>query len=325
MNESSIRDAVMVAQQTIALEIEALESLQSTVNSQDFEAALKLIFQCKGRVVVTGIGKSAIVAQKIVATMNSTGTPALFMHAADAIHGDLGIITDQDIIICLSKSGGTPEIRTLVGFLVKLPNPIIAITAEQDSYLSHHAHHVLLTPFKKEADPNNLAPTTSSTAQMALGDALAMALLNVRKFQVEDFAKFHPGGALGKKLYLTAADLYKKHDKPVIYESNSIKEAIIEISSKRLGVTVVLNAQQQLIGIVTDGDLRRMLVKYDSWDSLPLTTIMTPNPKSIPSDTMAIDALHIMRQYAITQLPVVDNGLYVGIVHLHDIIAEGIM
>ena len=325
MNESSIQDAIKVALRTVELEIEALASLQSTLASPDYEAVLKLIVQCRGRIVVTGIGKSAIVAQKIVATMNSTGSPSLFMHAADAIHGDLGIITDEDIIICLSKSGGTPEIRTLVSFLIKLPNPLIAITAEPDSYLSHHAHHVLLTPFKQEADPNNLAPTTSSTAQMALGDALAMSLLNLRKFQIEDFAKFHPGGALGKKLYLTAADLYKKHDKPVIYEYNTIKEAIVEISSKRLGVTVVLNPQHQVIGIVTDGDLRRMLVKYDSWESLPITAIMTRDPKSIPSTTMAIDALHIMRQYAITQLPVVDQGTYMGIVHLHDIIAEGIM
>jgi len=319
-----LAQSLELARNTILLEVKAVASLEHTIDTPAFSQVISLLHECTGRVVVTGIGKSAIIAQKIVATFNSTGTPALFMHAADAVHGDLGIITSRDIIICLSKSGGTPEISTLVSFLSQLDNPLIAITAEPDSYLAQQADHVLLTPFKQEADPNNLAPTTSSTAQLALGDALAMGLLHLKGFDRSDFARFHPGGALGKQLHLQVQQLSQQHERPAIHLDANVREAIVEISSKRLGVTAVLDHDEKLCGIVTDGDLRRMLNNHSQWENLSIKDIMTPNPKSVSTGTLATEALRIMRKYSITQLPVMDGDLYLGIVHLHDMIKEGI-
>lgn len=324
IDPSKLDQSLELARNTITLEAKAVESLIATIDSKVFKDVIELLYSCTGRVVVTGIGKSAIIAQKMVATFNSTGTPALFMHAADAVHGDLGIVTSQDIILCLSKSGGTPEISTLVSFLTQLDNPLIAITAEPESYLAKGADFVLLTPFKQEADPNNLAPTTSSTAQLALGDAIAMGLLHLKGFDRSDFARFHPGGALGKKLHLQVQQLSQQHERPEVSLDANVREAIVEISSKRLGVTAVLDQHKKLCGIVTDGDLRRMLTKYDHWETLSIKDIMTPTPKCVSTGTLATEALRIMRKYSITQLPVMDGDRYVGIVHLHDMIKEGI-
>jgi len=317
--------ALQVATTTIRMEIEALEALYTTIQGQAFQYLITMIASCKGRVVVSGIGKSAIIAQKIVATFNSTGTPSLFMHAADATHGDLGIITDEDIVIVLSKSGGTPEIRTLVRFLKHMKNKLVAITCEADSFLASNADYVLVTPYKQEADPNNLAPTTSSTAQLALGDALAMALIQLKGFEKQDFARFHPGGSLGKQLYLKAGDMSSQHDCPSVGLGASIREVILEISSKRLGASVVLDTAGKIKGIITDGDLRRMLNQYTNWEGLHAEDIMTKDPKSVQFDTLAVEALSIMRKYSITQLPVIQNDTYAGMVHLHDLLSEGLV
>lgn len=316
---------IKVASDTIKLESEAIAKLESTILSTEFAKTLKVLFNCKGRLVVTGIGKSAIIAQKITATLNSTGTPALYMHAGDAVHGDLGIITPEDIIICLSKSGGTPEIRTLVSFIKQMGNTLIAITANSISYLAEESNFVLITPVEREADPNNLAPTTSSTAQLALGDALAMALMALNGFNDRDFARFHPGGALGKQLLLTVNEFIKNHEKPKVQTNSDIQTVIIEISTKRMGATAVVNDKGQLTGIVTDGDLRRMLQSHTDWQHLSVVNIMTPNPKSISSKSLATEALQIMRKYSITQLPVLEDGTYCGMIHIHDIIREGIV
>lgn len=324
IDQNKLNQSLDLARNTITLEAKAVESLIGTIDSVAFKEVITIMYMCKGRVVVTGIGKSAIIAQKMVATFNSTGTPALFMHAADAVHGDLGIVTPNDIILCLSKSGGTPEISTLVSFLSQLDNPLIAITAESESHLAKSADYVLLTPFKQEADPNNLAPTTSSTAQLALGDALAMGLLHLKGFDRSDFARFHPGGALGKKLHLQVQQLSQQHERPAVRLTANVREAIVEISSKRLGVTAVLDQNENLCGIVTDGDLRRMLNNHNQWETLAIKDIMTPTPKCVSTGTLATEALRIMRKYSITQLPVMDGDQYVGIVHLHDMIKEGI-
>lgn len=312
------------ALQTLDIEIDTLQNLRESIN-EDFAQATKTIYQSTGRVVVTGIGKSAIVAQKIVATMNSTGTPALFMHAADAIHGDLGMIRPDDVIICISKSGDTPEIKVLVPILKNFGNPLVAIVANKNSYLGNAADYILHTPIGKEADPNNLAPTSSTTAQMVIGDALAMALLALRGFTSQDFAQFHPGGALGKQLYLKVADLYTQHQKPAVYPDTSLQDTILEMTSKRLGAVAVINEAQELQGIITDGDLRRMLGKSIAIHQLSAKDIMSKQPYTVAKDELAVKALELMRQKSISQLIVAQDNLYLGMIHLHDMLREGIV
>ncbi len=313
------------ALETIEIEIQTLGALKASIN-ESFTSCVKAIFHCNGRLVVTGIGKSAIIGQKIVATLNSTGTPALFMHAADAIHGDLGMIQSSDFVLCLSKSGETPEIKVLVPLLKTLGNTLIGMVGKLDSYLGRQAHFVLHTPVPKEADPNNLAPTASTTAQAAMGDALATSLLALRGFSPQDFAQFHPGGALGKQLYLRVHDLYPQNEKPAVGLEESIQRTILEMTSKRLGATAVLDEEGQLRGIITDGDLRRMLERGTGLHELRAKDIMTTTPKAIQADAMAVKALQLMRKNSITQLIVVDeNGRYLGFVHLHDLIREGLI
>jgi arabinose-5-phosphate isomerase len=290
----------------------------------DFVNVVTLLLQCKGNVIVTGIGKSANIGQKLVATFNSTGTPSVFMHAADAIHGDLGIIREVDVIILLSKSGETPEIKVLIPLLRARGNKMVAIVGQMDSYLARMADFALDTTVDKEACPNNLAPTTSATAQLVMGDALAVALLECRGFTAADFARFHPGGALGKKMYMRVEDIHVKNEKPMVAPSDSLQQVIIEISARRLGATAVID-HGVMIGIITDGDLRRMLLKNDSIEGVKAVEIMTANPKSVDHDQLVVDALQLMRQFNITQLPVLKNGVYDGVIHLHDIRKEGII
>ncbi|MFD0835523.1 SIS domain-containing protein [Mariniflexile aquimaris] len=305
------------------MESKAILNLSNLVNN-DFADTVELIYNSTGRVIITGIGKSAIIASKIVATLNSTGTPAIFMHAADAIHGDLGLILNDDVVICISKSGNTPEIKVLIPLIKRAKNKLIAITGNPDSFLGLQADYILNTYVEKEACPNNLAPTTSTTAQLVIGDALAVCLLELRGFSSSDFAKYHPGGALGKKLYLRVNDISSVNQKPKVTSSTSIKEIIIEITEKMLGVTAVVE-NNKIIGIITDGDLRRMLTKVDDFSKLTAKDIMSINPKRITADAMAIDALDMMEANGISQLLVEENGNYAGVIHLHDLIKEGII
>jgi arabinose-5-phosphate isomerase len=316
-----------IARRTIRLEAEALLALaESLDDSTDFQRFVEDVAAAAGsRLVVTGIGKSAIVAQKIVATLNSTGTPALFLHAADAIHGDLGMVQASDFVICLSKSGETPEIKVLAPLVKNFGNPLVAITANQNSSLARQADYLLFTPIEQEADPNNLAPTSSTTAQMALGDALAVALLSRKGFGSQDFAKFHPGGALGKQLYLRVQDLYTLHERPVVGPEATLSEVILEISSKRLGATAVVNTDEALLGVITDGDLRRMLQRGGDFNTVRARDILSSAAKSVSPDTLAVNALAMMRQHSISQLLVVENGRFLGIVHLHDLLREGLV
>ena len=311
------------AKETIELEGQAILNLKSLLDD-DFVNATQLIYNSKGRVIITGIGKSAIIATKIVATLNSTGTPAVFMHAADAIHGDLGLILEDDVVICISKSGNTPEIKVLVPLIKNAKNKMIALTGNKDSFLGQHADYVLNSYVQKEACPNNLAPTTSTTAQLVLGDALAVTLLELRGFTSRDFAKYHPGGALGKKLYLRVLDISSVNEKPQVTLNTSIRDVIVEISEKRLGVTAVVE-DKKIVGIITDGDLRRMLSKEDDFSSLTAKDIMSSNPKRIAEDAMAIDAMEVLEENGISQLLVEKEGHYAGVVHLHDLIKEGII
>lgn len=320
---NSQKSILQLAKSTIETESLAISNLGNLL-TDDFAKTVELIYNSKGRVIVTGIGKSAIIANKIVATFNSTGTPAVFMHAADAIHGDLGLILDDDVVICISKSGNTPEIKVLIPLIKNAENPIIAITGNPDSYLGTQSDLVLNTYVEKEACPNNLAPTTSTTAQLVMGDALAVCLLELRGFSSKDFAKYHPGGALGKRLYLRVSDLSSQNQKPQVQLETSLKEVIIEISEKMLGVTAVLD-KNQLVGIVTDGDLRRMLYKNTDLNGVLAKDIMTPNPKTIHPDAMAVDAKEMMESYGISQLLVEDDDTYCGVVHLHDLVKEGII
>ena len=290
----------------------------------EFVTAVTYIINSKGRVVITGIGKSAIIANKIVATMNSTGTPAIFMHAADAIHGDLGIIQADDVVICISKSGNTPEIKVLVPLLKRGNNKLIAITSNKNSVLAQAADSVLYAYVEKEACPNNLAPTTSTTAQLVLGDALAVCLLEMKHFGSEDFAKYHPGGALGKRLYLKVSDIVGNNQKPEVSVQTEVKQVIVEISAKMLGATAVID-NGNIVGIVTDGDIRRMLSKTDDIRGLTAKDIMSLNPKTIDRDCLAIDALSLMEKNKITQLLVTHNGRYEGVIHLHNLIQEGLL
>lgn len=310
------------AKQTILAESEAIANL---VNFLDvgFENAVNFMHNSNGRVIITGIGKSANIATKIVATFNSTGTPAIFMHAADAIHGDLGIIQENDVVICISKSGNTPEIKVLVPLIKNYGNKIIAITGNIQSFLGKNADFTLNSYVEKEACPNNLAPTTSTTAQLVMGDALAICLLELNNFSSKDFAKYHPGGALGKKLYLRVRDLIENNELPQVSMSTPIKDVIIEISKKRLGTTAVLE-KKSIVGIITDGDLRRMLKNNSDISSLTAKDIMNKNPKIIQVDAMAIKALETMENNNITQILVKENANYVGVVHLHDLLKEGI-
>lgn len=305
------------------MESEAIANLSNLLDD-DFANAVQLIYNSKGRVIITGIGKSAIIANKIVATLNSTGTPAVFMHAADAIHGDLGLILEDDVVVCISKSGNTPEIKVLVQLINNGPNKMIAITGNNESFLAQRADYILNAYVEKEACPNNLAPTTSTTAQLVIGDALAVCLLDLRGFSSKDFAKYHPGGALGKKLYLRVSDLSSVNEKPRVEANTSVKNVIIEISEKMLGVAAVVQ-NNKVIGIITDGDLRRMLSKTDDFSTYTAKDIMSANPKCIDSDAMAVDAMEVMETHGISQLLVEEDGNYAGVVHLHDLIKEGII
>jgi arabinose-5-phosphate isomerase len=318
------RDEIkQIALHTIEVETEAVRGLQRAVND-DFAAVVELVLACKGRVVITGVGKSAIIANKIVSTLNSTGTPAIFMHAADAIHGDLGIIQGNDLVICISKSGETPEIKVLIPLLRHHGNKMVALVGNTQSYLARTADFVLDATVPKEACPNNLAPTSSSTAQMVIGDALAVALLECRGFTAGDFARLHPGGALGKKLYLRVSDLYVNNEVPSVEHDADVRKIIMEISAKRLGATAVM-ADGRMIGIITDGDLRRMLERNTDLTGIRAKDIMTSDPKVIQAGSLVVEALSLMRKHNITQLPVINNDHYVGVIHLHDILKEGIL
>jgi arabinose-5-phosphate isomerase len=313
-----------VALKTIDLEARAVSGLAAFINA-DFEKAVQAIFSGKGRVVVSGIGKSAIIAHKIVATFNSTGTPSIFMHAADAIHGDLGMVQQNDVLMLISKSGESPEIKVLVPLLKNFGNILIAMVGNTDSYLARNASIVLNTSVEQEACPNNLAPTSSTTAQLVMGDALAICLMELNGFQSQDFAKFHPGGSLGKKLYLRVSDLYADNEKPQVLADQSLKEVIVEMTAKRLGITAVIETDGTLLGIITDGDLRRMLEKNSDIEKVKAGDIMTRNPKTIGSEELAISALDVLRKNEISQLAVTNDRKYEGIIHLHDLIREGLI
>jgi arabinose-5-phosphate isomerase len=315
-----------IAKETIKKESLCIENLLNYIDNE-FVSAVKEIFNSKGRLIISGIGKSAIIGNKIVATLNSTGTPAIFMHAAEAIHGDLGIIQPDDIVICISKSGNTPEIKVLTPLVKARGNKLIAMVGNTDSYLAKSADYIINCTVEKEACPNNLAPTSSTTAQLVMGDALSVALLYCKNFTSEDFAKYHPGGSLGKRLYLKVSDLYVKNEKPCVSPSTPLTETLMEITSKRLGCTVVAE-ENNILGIITDGDLRRMLNNKDIIDTKTQTAeqIMTQNPKRIQADAFAVEAFTIMQENHITQLIVTDeNNKYLGIIHLHDLITEGII
>lgn len=314
---------ISIARQTIETESRAIAYLANLVDDE-FAQAVEYVFHSGGRVIITGIGKSANIATKIVATLNSTGTPSGFMHAADAIHGDLGTIQPEDSVICISKSGNTPEIKVLVPLIKSLGNKLIAITSNKDSFLGKKADYVLNAYVEKEACPNNLAPTSSTTAQLVIGDAFAMCLLDLRGFSSKDFARFHPGGSLGKKLYLRVSDLSENNEKPQVHLNSNIKEVIVEISEKMLGVTAVVE-NEQIVGIITDGDLRRMLAKTDDISVLKAQDIMSKNPKSVDAQALAVKAMDVMETYGISQLLVEEKGKYKGVIHIHNLIKEGII
>jgi arabinose-5-phosphate isomerase len=314
---------IAVAKKTIETEGKAIMHLSSLIGNE-FAEAVDYIYQSKGRVIVTGIGKSANIATKIVATLNSTGTPAIFMHAADAIHGDLGIIQENDTVICISKSGNTPEIKVLVPLIKASGNKLMGLTSNRESFLGQQSDYVLNAYVEKEACPNNLAPTTSTTAQLVMGDALAMSLLELRGFSSRDFARFHPGGSLGKKLYLRVSDLTSLNATPQVSLDTGIKEVIVEISEKLLGVTAVVE-NDVIVGIITDGDLRRMLTKVDNIAGLTAKDIMTHSPKNIDNDAMAVEAMEMMDKHGITQILAEKDGKYSGVVHIHNLSREGII
>jgi arabinose-5-phosphate isomerase len=322
MNVENIKKSAL---QTIAVEAQAIEGLKAFVN-EDFMKAVATIASGSGRLVISGIGKSAIVAQKIVATLNSTGTPALFMHAADAIHGDLGMVQQGDVVMIISKSGESPEIKVLVPLVRNFGNTLIGMVGNTASYLATHSDIILNTTVAEEACPNNLAPTTSTTAQMVMGDALSVCLMEWRGFTSDDFAKFHPGGALGRKLYLTAGDLAVQNERPAVQKHTPLKDVIIEISRKRLGATAVLDADDRVLGIVTDGDVRRLLEKTTDLAMLTAEAVMSKGAKTIAAAELAVDALDLMRRHNISQLPVTDaEGRYEGMMHLHDLVREGLI
>lgn len=313
-----------IARDVLINESLAIQKLTNFIDD-DFEACVKEIYSAKGRVVITGVGKSAIIANKIVATLNSTGTPSIFMHAADAIHGDLGMIQKDDIVICISKSGNTPEIKVLVPLLKRRGSKLVALVSNTNSYLAQQADFVLNATIAEEACPHNLAPTTSTTAHLAMGDALAVSLLEIRDFSSRDFAEYHPGGSLGKQLYLKVSDVYTHNELPLVKANTPLKDVILEISSKRLGCTAVIDENKNLLGIITDGDLRRMLEKNTNLTDIKAADIMTCTPKRIEKDEFAVKALHQMQESNITQLAVMDGEHVVGFVHLHDLLKEGIV
>jgi len=313
---------IALATQIIDNEASAISGLKSQI-ADDFPKIVEMMLENKGNLVFSGIGKSAIIAQKIAATMNSTGTNAVFMHAADAIHGDLGIVREGDIVVILSKSGETPEIKVLVPLVKLRGNKIVAMVGNRNSYLAAQADFVLDVTVDEEAIPGSLAPTSSTTAQLVMGDVLALILMRCRGFSTADFAKFHPGGALGKQLYLRVKDLYVRNERPEVCPDDNLTRVIIEMTHKRLGATVVMD-DGKLLGIITDGDLRRMLLKYPDIEHVKASQIMTSNPKTIDEEALVVDALHKMRENSITQLPVIHDGKYLGIIHLHDILKEGI-
>jgi arabinose-5-phosphate isomerase len=313
-----------IALKTIDLEATSIAGLKNFVD-ESLERVVEKIFQSKGRLVVSGIGKSGIVAQKIVATLNSTGTPSIFMHAADAIHGDLGMVQPNDLVMLISKSGESPEIKVLVPLILERGNTLIGMVGNLQSYLAQSSQHILNTSVTQEACPNNLAPTSSTTAQMVMGDVLAVCLMELRGFKETDFARFHPGGNLGKRLYLRVEDVYTRNERPQVEPNAGIRKVIVEMTNKRLGVTAVVDASGKATGIITDGDLRRMLERTETWGTMVAKEIMSPNPTTITSDALAVEAMELFRKKDITQLLVVDiNGKYLGVLHLHDLVEEGI-
>ncbi|HAH58926.1 MAG TPA: D-arabinose 5-phosphate isomerase [Bacteroidales bacterium] len=323
MSSHSSEQILQTALRTINEEAAAIGLLSQYI-TPDFAEMVQLVLRSSGRVIVTGIGKSANIAAKMVSTFNSTGTPASFLHAADALHGDLGMIRPEDIIICLSKSGDTPEIKVLVPLLRLMGNKLIGFVGNMDSYLARNCDYVLNTSVSREACPNNLAPTASTTAQLVMGDAFAVALLECRGFTTEDFARYHPGGALGKRLYLRVADLYKSNEKPEVQTTDDMRSVLLEISSKRLGATAVLDGSK-LVGIITDGDVRRMLHRELPFESFTAADVMTHNPLTTHTDVLVADVLDLMRNNHITQMLVMDKDIYVGVIHIHDILKEGII
>lgn len=319
-----VKNIKNIAREVLINESLAIENLTHYIDDT-FENCVKEIYSAKGRVVITGVGKSAIIANKIVATFNSTGTPALFMHAADAIHGDLGMIQSEDIVICLSKSGNTPEIKVLVPLLKRRGVKLVAMVSNTNSYLAQQADFVLNATIASEACPHNLAPTTSTTAHVAMGDALAVCLLELRSFSSHDFAEYHPGGSLGKQLYLKVSDIYKQNETPMVHATSTLRDVIVEISSKRLGCAAVVDDNKGLLGIITDGDLRRMLEHSVDITHIKASDIMTASPKTIQTDEYAVKALQLMQKNDITQIVVVDSGIVVGFIHIHDLLREGIV
>ena len=319
--QATIKEAAL---KTIEIEAAAIAQLANYID-KDFEKAIECLVNCRGRIVVSGIGKSAIVAQKIVATLNSTGSPAIFLHAADAIHGDLGMVQQEDVVIIISKSGESAEIKVLVPLIKNFGNCLMAITGNVESYLAKKSDFIFNTTVAQEACPNNLAPTTSTTAQLVMGDVIATCLMEKKGFNAEGFARFHPGGALGKKLYLRVSDLYVDNEKPEVKTDATVKEVIMEMTKKRLGVTAVTGTDGKLAGIITDGDLRRMLEKSDAIQNISAKDIMTQNPKTIEPSEMAVNALDVMRKNSITQLVVAEKETYLGILHLHDLVKEGLI
>ncbi|PKO97372.1 MAG: D-arabinose 5-phosphate isomerase [Bacteroidetes bacterium HGW-Bacteroidetes-7] len=320
----SNEDIKLIAKEVISKEASAVAALENLIDDS-FSAVISLIFNSKGRLIITGIGKSAIIGSKIVATLNSTGTPSIFMHAADAIHGDLGIIQPDDIVMCISKSGNTPEIKVLVPLMKKMGNKVIAMVSNCDSFLALHSDYIIRTTVLSEACPNNLAPTSSTTTQLVMGDAIAVALLSVRGFTQQDFALLHPGGSLGKKMYMRVCDLVDSKVRPYVKPNDSIQNTIINISANRLGATVVLDEGGELKGIITDGDVRRMLERGGSFDKLVATDIMSLNPKTIDAGELAVKAFNLMETNKITSVIVMEGDKYMGLVHIHDIIREGIV
>ena len=317
--QSSIKQTAL---RTLQMEAQSIQDLTAYIDD-DFEKAIDVIANCKGRLVISGIGKSAVIAQKIVSTLNSTGTPSIFMHAADAIHGDLGIIQKEDVVMIISNSGSSPEIKILTPLIRNFGNVLIAMIGNTDSFLARQSNIILNTTVKQEACPNNLAPTTSTTAQLAMGDAIAVCLMELKGFSSDDFAKFHPGGMLGKKLYLRISDIYLDNEKPTVFLNQALKEVIVEITKKRLGATAVVDSREIIKGIITDGDLRRLLEKNQITENILAKDVMTANPKTIDPDELAINALDMMRKHEITQIPVVKDGKYLGMIHLHDLLKEG--
>ncbi|MFS0489837.1 KpsF/GutQ family sugar-phosphate isomerase [Leadbetterella byssophila] len=318
------KNIIDTAKKVLADESEAIKSLISTIGSE-FEEVVNLILNSRGKVVLSGIGKSAIIAQKISATLNSTGQKAVFMHATDAVHGDLGIIDDEDVIVILSKSGNTPELKVLIPLIRRLPNKLVGMVSDLDSFLARNSDYVLNAHVDREACPMNLAPTTSTTVSLALGDALAVCLLEARGFTKRDFAKYHPGGSLGKKLYLKVSDIYPNNEVPIVKEEAGMEEVILEMTSKRLGTTAVINEEGHLTGIITDGDLRRKLREKVDVFSLKALDLMSRNPKVIRKDDFAVNALNLMQELSITQLVVAENQKVLGFVHLHDLLREGLV